>query len=644
MPKEMFINAQPDECRIAIANNGALVELYTERASSASQVGNIYKGRVTNVEPSIQAAFVDFGKGKNGFLHISDLHPKYFPEGKKSVEAVGKKRSRRDRPPIQTCLRRGREVIVQVTKEGIGTKGATLTTYLSIPGRYLVLMPAMHRLGVSRKIDDETARARLRAVLEDLKPPPDIGFIVRTAGLDRAKRELQRDLNYLLRLWKAVKQRSNEARAPAELYQESDLVMRTIRDVYNTEIKRIVCDDESVACKVKEFLKLTMPRTPSRVDLYTGNVGLFHAFGLEPELEGIHSPRVPLPSGGSLVIDQAEALVAIDVNSGRLRDTDNAEQTAFQTNTEAAREATRQLRLRDLGGVIVIDFIDMAEERHRRQIENLLREQLKQDRARTKVLRMSRFGIIEMTRQRVRPSLASSTFQACPHCNGTGRIKSPESQALAAVRALRLATNDDRVARITLTVSPPVAEHILNHRRAEILALEQTCHTQIRIHGDKSMPPGEMSIACSDARGLAVQWDMAAAMDARPKDAPTREITAADVSAFRKRMRETDQPAPAEAEAEKPSEKKPKSRRRRGRSKYAASKAQPASEAAQQPAGQEPAADQAEKQVETEARPAKATRKRSGRSRGSRRRGRKRPAKAAGASEPPSEAGAPSKA
>ena len=348
MKKEMFINAQQDECRIAIVTGGALTELYTERASSMLQVGNIYKGRITNVEPSIQAAFVDFGRAKNGFLHISDVSPKFFPGGQKNrqAEAVGHKRARRDRPPIQSCLNRGQEIVVQVTKEGIGTKGATLTSYLSIPGRYLVLMPGMHRLGISRKIEDDNVRSKLRKVLEELKPPPDLGFIVRTAGIDQPKSNLQRDLNYLMRLGKVVSQRSKEARAPAELYQESDLVIRTIRDVYNTDIARVVCDDEAVACKIHEFLQLIMPRTPHRVEVYEGEIGLFHAFGLEQEMENINSRRVPLKSGGSLVIDQTEALVAIDVNSGRFRGSSDAETMAVRINTEAAHEAARHPNVR----------------------------------------------------------------------------------------------------------------------------------------------------------------------------------------------------------------------------------------------------------------------------------------------------------
>jgi len=582
MKKEMFINAQRDECRIAIVTDGALTELYTERASSLLQVGNIFKGRITNVEPSIQAAFVDFGRAKNGFLHISDVSPNFFPGGEKNreSEAVGRKRARKDRPPIQTCLKRGQELVVQVTKEGIGTKGATLTTYLSIPGRYLVLMPGMHRLGISRKIEDDSVRSKLRKVLAELTPPSDLGFIVRTAGIDQPKSNLQRDLSYLTRLWKVVSQRGKEARAPAELYQESDLVIRTIRDVYNTDIARVVCDDEAVACKILEFLQLIMPRTPHRVELYEDDVGLYHAFGLEQEMENINSRRVPMKSGGSLVIDQTEALVAIDVNSGRFRGADNAESMALRINTEAAHEVARQLRLRDLGGVIVIDFIDMTAEKHRRQIERIMRDELKQDRAKTKQLRMSQFGIIEITRQRVRPSRESSIFRACPNCRGSGMIKTEESQALAAMRTLRLAAGDNGVAEVQLSVAPSVADYILNQRRGEISRLEDSSGTRVMIHADASLPGGDLRIECTDERGSAIQWDSAAAMTRQPKDAKTREISRADAAEARKRLRASgkDEPQTPSIDvepAEPDPEPKPKKKSRRRRRKSKAAKGEP---------------------------------------------------------------------
>ncbi len=512
MTKEMLINmVEGQECRIAIVADAQLEELYMERVSSASHVGNIYKGRITNVEPSIQAAFIDFGLVKNGFLHISDLNPSYFPRNRRaSGESVGRKKGFRDRPPIQDCLRRGQEVVVQLTKEGIGTKGPTMTTYLSIPGRLLVMMPGMSRLGVSRKIEDDHARDKARAILADLKPPPDIGFIVRTAAIERPKREFQRDLNYLLRLWKSVKLRIQNSKAPAEIYQESDLVTRTVRDVYNTDISRIICDKHEVAVKAKEFLDVAMPRTRNIIDLYTGKEGLFHEYGLEQEIEKIYSRRLELASGGSLVFDQAEALVAIDVNSGRFREHSDAETTATKINMEAARQIARQLRLRDLGGVVIIDFIDMREERNRRAVEKVLRDEMRNDRAKAKVLKISNFGIVEMTRQRVRPSLKQSIFRTCPHCEGTGLVKNEESQALLVTRNLQRACSNELVAQVEVAVTPSVEHHLANFERKRISDLEAKFGKKIVIKADASLSGSEVKINCLNSRSSVVAWEQPA--------------------------------------------------------------------------------------------------------------------------------------
>ena len=508
MTKEMLINNVEDqECRIAVMVDHVLEELYVERASSASHVGNIYKGRITNVEAAIQAAFVDFGLGKNGFLHISDVHPKYFPKGQKSnTEAVGRKRPHRERPPIQECLRRGQEVVVQMTKEGIGTKGPTLTTYLSIPGRLLVMMPGMSRLGVSRKIEDDEARGKAREILAELNPPGEMGFIVRTAGLDRPRKDLQRDMNYLLRLWQQTKHRIKTCRAPAEIYQESDLVIRTLRDVYNSDVDRIVCDNEEVAKRVQEFLGVAMPKAKNHVELYSGQEGLFHDAGLESEIEKIYARRVELPSGGSLVIDQAEALVAIDVNSGRFREHSDAETTATKINIMAAKEIARQLRLRDLGGVIVMDFIDMREEKNRRSVEKALREAIKIDRAKTKLTRISAFGIVEMTRQRIRPSLQRAVYRTCQHCDGSGLIKTEESVALTVMRNLQRATAQADVARVEVRVTPSVAHHLANHERRQIAGLEEQTAKTVVIQADPDLLAQEVKFTCTSSRGTPVAW------------------------------------------------------------------------------------------------------------------------------------------
>src|SRR5256885_6798645 len=473
MAKEMLINvSEGEECRIALVEDGRLEELYMERTSSTSHVGNIYKGRVTNVEASIQAAFVDFGLVRNVFLHISDLMPAYFGrKGEDVQESVGRKMARRDRPPIQRCLRRGDEIVVQVIKEGIGTKGPTLSSYLSIPGRILVMMPGMANKGVSKKIEDEEERRRLRQILDGLKPPKDVGFIIRTAGIGKTKADIQRDFTYLTRLWAQIEKKRDSGPGPMELYTEGDLVSRTVRDVYSSDIDTIVVDNKDVAKRVKDVIKLANPRTKNKVELFEEPIPLFHKYNIEKDIELMHSRHVPLPSGGSLVIDSTEAIVAIDVNSGKFRDHSDAETTAFKTDMEAAEEIPRQLRLRDLGGVIICDFIDLRYERHRRELEEKLHENFKNDRAKTKVLRMSQFGIIEMTRQRMRPSLKRSSYFDCPHCKGAGLVKTPESMRLDAMRRLAIAAHDQRVARIELSVCPDVSFYLLNKKRIQLAKL-----------------------------------------------------------------------------------------------------------------------------------------------------------------------------
>src|SRR4051812_17878908 len=519
MAKEMLINvSEGEECRIALLENGRLEELYMERTSSTSHVGNIYKGKVTNVEASIQAAFVDFGLGRNGFLHISDLMPTYFGrKGEDIVETVGKKMARRDRPPIQRCLRRGDEIIVQIIKEGIGTKGPTLSSYLSIPGKYLVMMPGVGKMGVSQKIEDEVERRRLRQILDGLKPPKDVGFIIRTAGVGKSKLEIERDLKYLTRLWEQLEKKRLAAKGPAELYAEGDLVTRTVRDFFSADIERLIVDNADVAERVKEVIKITTPRTKNKVELYEETVPLFHKYGIEREIERMYSRHVPLPSGGSLVIDSTEAIVAIDVNSGKFREHNDAEMTAFKTDMEAADEIPRQLKLRDLGGVIICDFIDLRYERHRRELEERLHENLKKDRAKTKVLRMSQFGIIEMTRQRMRPSLKRSIYSDCPHCKGAGLVKTHESMALDVMRRLAIAVNDLKVVRVDLTVSTEVAFYLQNKKRAQLAALEENTKKRIVIKSDSTLALDEAKLDLFDSRdGFVMIEGLNAAPAAQP--------------------------------------------------------------------------------------------------------------------------------
>ncbi len=527
MKQEMLINVrQPEECRIAVAEDGVLEELYVERTAQDNYVGNIYKGVIVNLEPSIQAAFVDFGVGRNGFLHISDVEPCYFKQvpgwderERKEVAARGFQNNRnnedsfgynrpRIKPPIQEVFKRGEEVLVQVIKEGIGNKGPTLSTYISIPGRYLVLMPSLGRVGVSRKIEDEGVRRRLRDMMNELKPPKGLGFIVRTAGADRTQRELSRDLAYLMRLWKVIVKRIQKMPAPIDIYEESDMIIRTIRDIFSSEINTIVVDEESAYERAKEFLSFVMPRYVDRLQLYDGREPIFHKYGIDKEISRMNHRRVPLKGGGSLVIDQTEALVAIDVNSGSFRTEDNAEETAYQMNLIAAKEIARQIRLRDLGGVIVNDFIDMKKESHRRNVERTLRDAIKRDRARTKILRTSPFGLIEMTRQRVRPSLKRSVYQECPCCHGGGVVKSPESMALEVFRALVLASQKPNIAKIRVILADDVVEYLNNKKRLELATIERDGNVEIVIRAEPDVWPEHLQIECYDAAGKVVPFTM----------------------------------------------------------------------------------------------------------------------------------------
>lgn len=537
MKKEMLINvSQSEECRIALLEDGVLEELYTERTSQNNWVGNIYKGKIVNIEPSIQAAFVDFGVGRNGFLHISDIEPEYFRQagydpseilsgknfgidddepsdgpdegapgrGGPRGQRGGKLRSGRPRfkPPIQEIFRRGDEVLVQVIKEGIGTKGPTLSTYISIPGRYLVLMPSLGRIGVSRKIEDEAERKKLKAMMHDMNIPKGVGFIVRTAGQERNRKELSRDVAYLLRLWKALVKRIKSQPSPCDVYEESDIMIRTIRDTFTEDIDSIVVDHPEAYNRARDFMEMVMPKYASRIQLYENREPLFFKYKLEQEIAKIHQRVVPLKGGGSIVIDPTEALVAIDVNSGNFRgNEENAEENAFHLNLAATKEIARQLRLRDLGGVIVNDFIDMRKESHRRKVEKSLRDAMKRDRARTKILRTSPFGLIEMTRQRIRPSFKRSVYEDCPCCKGRALVKTAESMSIEVTRLLMLACQQQGVCKIQVRVNENVATYLNNRKRRELIQLEEASGVSIQILNGESQFPEFLEIDCRDKDG-----------------------------------------------------------------------------------------------------------------------------------------------
>jgi ribonuclease E len=483
----MLINvADDDEYRIAVVEDGVLEELYLERTKVERHVGDIYLGRVQNVEPSIQAAFIEIGTDRNAFLHVSDIRPDVHDIPPRETPESRTRRNNGDRN-IKGMLKKGDQVLVQVTRESIDAKGPNVTTYVSLPGKYLVMMPGLSHHGVSRKISDESSRKRLKAILNEIDLPKQAGFIIRTAGLGRTKRDLQRDLNYLCRLWDALCKKLLTAKIPAMVYQESDLIIRCIRDLFTSDTDEVIIDSDKVCEQVRDFLSIVSPTYTRRVKRYHGNVPILTKFKVEASVDQLYDRKVPLPSGGSIVIDQTEALVAIDVNSGRYTEEKDAEMTAYYTNMEAAVEIARQLRLRDLGGVVVIDFIDMLQDKHRRDVERTLQEMMKRDRARRKILRTSQFGLVQMTRQRMRPSVARAVFKTCPMCGGTGHVRTLESVTLAAMRRIRNAIARQDLQIVECTMHPDAALHLMNEKRDEILDLEKQFNRQIRVISDASV-------------------------------------------------------------------------------------------------------------------------------------------------------------
>ena len=482
MEKVMLVNVvEEEEVRIAVLLDGKVQELYLERTGREHIVGNIHKGVIVNIVPNIEAAFVEFGFRKHGFLHVSDIMPSAVGHGERGGD-------------IRQLLREGQEIIVQVTKEGIGDKGPSLTTYLSLPGRYLVLMPGLSRRGVSRRITQEGERDRLRTVLKSLDIPKNMGVIARTAGAGRNETDIRRDVDYLLRLWQTISQRAERSKGAAMIYQESDPVTRVIRDYFTEDIRKVVVDSPEVYEKVREFLRGVMPHHIRKVKLHEDTDPLFHHYGVEQEIEKMHGRTVQLPSGGSIIMEHTEALVAIDVNSGTYRGRGDAERTAHRINMEAAPEIARQIRLRDLGGVVIIDFIDMEEAEHRRDVEKALWQALKPDRARLRMLKMSPFCIVEMTRQRQRQSLRQSTYVECPNCHGSGQIKSNETLALQILREIKAGADAEGLDRVEVRVAPQVANYLNNEMRTRLGELEEAFERQVHVLVDTAVPPGRHTL------------------------------------------------------------------------------------------------------------------------------------------------------
>ena len=487
-----------EQLRVAIAGPGGLEELYIERAANGFSHGNIYKGKVQNIEPTLQAAFVDIGGEKNGFLHANDVIP---PFG--GYDDILKRRKRKDkgdqgRPGIGDMLYKGQEVLVQITREQLANKGPSLTTYVSIPGRYLVLMPALAKRGVSKKITDDRERQSLKAVLEKLKPPKDMGYIIRTAGMGRGKDELQLDLDCLTRLWDAVKERAKKAKAPMSLYHESDLVVRAIRDFVYDDVDEIVVDSQQGYEQAADFLETFMPEFKDKLFLYRDSEPIFDRYGVEEAIGKTFDRSMRLPGGGEIVIEQTEALVAIDINTGSFRRGGSTRETILAINLEAAREVARQLRLRDLGGLVMIDFIDMEDAGDRKSVEDAFRQAIRCDRARTTILPISQLGVMEMTRQRVRQSVKKTFYSPCPSCEGTGIRKTLDVLGLELVRRVR-AMFGERSGKLNVRMRPDEAMALANAKRATLAAIEAEAGGAVVIIADPRIRYGGMDMSWEEA-------------------------------------------------------------------------------------------------------------------------------------------------
>jgi ribonuclease E len=581
MSMRMLIDARhPEETRVAVVKGSRIEEFDFESAEHKQLKGNIYLAKVTRVEPSLQAAFIDYGGNRHGFLAFSEIHPDYYQipkadrdallreeaehaaeeerlraaeydngngddhvdeeaedsddrsETESGTEEVGsgsdrspvdesaadelrrKRQNLRRRYKIQDVIQRRQVLLVQVVKEERGNKGAALTTYLSLAGRYCVLMPnTTHGGGISRKISNGADRKRLKSIMSDLKLPTTMGLIVRTAGLQRTKTEIKRDFDYLARLWDEIRERTLGSTAPALIYRDSDLIKRAIRDLYHREIEEVIIEGEEGYKAARGFMKLLMPSHVRRVQLHSETTPLFQRYGVEDQLSAMYQPIVQLKSGGYLVINPTEALVSIDINSGRSTREHNIEQTATNTNLEAAQEIARQLRLRDMAGLIVIDFIDMEQNSHVRKVEKAMKEALKNDRARIQVGRISSFGLMEMSRQRLRTGVLEASTRPCPHCEGTGLMRTAASAGLSALRILEDEATRGRGERICLRAGKEAAVYVLNKKRAELADIEQRYGVMIDVIIDESFEGARMTVESSGAPPVAVPRAQAPAIE-----------------------------------------------------------------------------------------------------------------------------------
>ena len=544
----MLINARSStELRIAIANDSVLEDLKVDIAERGLTRGNIYYGKIANIEPSLNAAFIDYGAPKHGFLAIQDVVPDaYYQAAPKS-----------NRPKIEEVLVRGRPIVVQVTREPEGNKGAALTTNLSLAGRYLVLTPFDNTCGVSRKVDTEEVRLKLKAMAEALPVPDGGGVIVRTNALGQTKTALSRDMNALLRLWKRISRDARDSKGTRLLYSDQDIVLQGLRDYLDSSIQEVWVDEDAAYGRAEQYMRAFMPRSKTVLNRYTGRRPLFSVYELEPQIDNIFERRVDLPSGGSIVIDPTEALTAIDVNSGRSKKASSQEETATGTNVEAAAEVGRQLRLRDIGGLIVVDFIDMRSPRNRRKVEKAMKDAMKADKARSSVSRISANGLLEINRQRIHQALQLRTHGDCPNCAGTGRVASPDLVALRLLRNIQSHGAGGYMRGVQITLQPELADFLQNQHREALVHLAREFDLEIEISGQPHMDDREPEISWI-ARDLAE-------VKKREKEEAREKRLEQEMLATPSIGDTDDEPAQLDAEAaDSEAESTPKRRRRRG--------------------------------------------------------------------------------
>jgi ribonuclease G len=501
MKQEIFINSTPQESRIAIIEDGLLAEFLIERKEEMGIAGNIYKGKVSRVLPGMQAAFVDIGMEKAAFLHASDFSS--VPEDVQLITSPGEdveveavpKRVPHHRLPLEKQLSRDEAILVQVAKDPLGTKGARVTSHISLPGRYMVFMPGTKHIGISRRIESEEERTRLKEIAESVLTKHG-GFILRTASEGRSKREIQRDLRFLTVLWRRLQKKAEKAAAPSLIHQDLDLIARTIRDFFTADTEQVVIDSAKDHRRIMDFVRQFMPRLKPKIVLYSGAEPLFDRHGIEEKIAKVLDRRVWLRSGGYIIIERTEALTAIDVNTGRFVGKRNQEETIVRTNLEAAQEVVRQLRLRNVGGIIIIDFIDMEKESNRKKVYDALRDALKKDKARTNILKISELGLVEMTRQRTRESLENQLLSPCPHCDGRGRIKSAVTVAYDLLRAIKKQqANLENGKNILVRLHPDVANFLYDEKNNSLENLEREINRRIIIKVSQELRHDQYEIA-----------------------------------------------------------------------------------------------------------------------------------------------------